>query len=199
MGLSKYRSKRNFKSTPEPKGNVRRSNTSLPVFVVQEHSATNLHYDFRLELDGVLKSWAVPKGPSMNPEDKRLAVMVEDHPYDYKDFEGTIEEGYGAGTVIVWDNGTYEAADSANKEDTEKSVRSGLRKGHVDFILHGKKLKGRFSLIRLNSGQKKNWLLVKNRDRYAMEKDILKKQKSVLTGKTLPKKKRKSSPKKTIK
>ena len=190
MSLTKYHSKRNFKTSPEPEGSVRRVGNKSLAFVVQEHASTNLHYDFRLELDGVLKSWAVPKGPSMRPEDKRLAIMVEDHPYDYKDFEGTIEEGYGAGNVIVWDRGTYEAVDSTDMQASQKLIRSGLRKGHVDFILHGKKLKGRFSLIRLKGDKKKNWILVKNKDEHAVKTDVLKKNKSVLTGETISEKER---------
>src|ERR1043166_5881059 len=137
MTLKKYSSKRNFKNTPEPKAKNKQSGKSL-AFVVQRHDATRLHYDFRLEMEGVLKSWAVPKGPSMNPDDKRLAMMVVDHPFDYKDFEGTIPEGnYGAGNVIVWDNGTYESRTTDDRKEGEKVLLEGLKKGHITFILHG--------------------------------------------------------------
>src|SRR6185369_3795495 len=170
---------RNFKKTSEPSGAKRKISSAL-IFVVQQHSATALHYDFRLEMEGVLKSWAVPKGPSMNPDDKRLALMVEDHPYDYKDFEGVIPEGnYGAGNVIVWDQGNYHAVKSANGQTDEKILLTGLRKGHISFILEGKKLKGEFSLVKLKGRQENAWLLIKKNDKYASENDILLKDRSV--------------------
>ena len=135
MSLLQYQEKRNFKKTPEPSGK-KKTPTHKHSFVVQRHRASNLHYDFRLEVDGVLKSWAVPKGPSMNPEDKRLAIKVEDHPNNYKDFEGNIPvRNYGAGNVIVWDNGTYLITDSEDKEETEIKFRSGMEKGHISFTL----------------------------------------------------------------
>jgi bifunctional non-homologous end joining protein LigD len=179
MDLSKYNQKRDFDSTTEPKGEIFKSKNEL-IFVVQKHAASHLHYDFRLEMDGVLKSWVIPKGPSMNPQDKRLAIMVEDHPYAYKDFEGTIPEGnYGAGTVIVWDNGTYTLDDENTKES--------IKKGHLGFVLNGKKLKGEFALVRLKIRQKNAWLLIKKEDQYASKTDVLKKNKSVISALTLEK------------
>lgn len=183
MSLSKYNQKRDFKQTHEPKGKIEKSASEL-IFVVQKHAASHLHYDFRLEMDGVLKSWAVPKGPSMDPEVKRLAMMVEDHPYSYKDFEGTIPEGnYGAGNVIVWDNGTY-TSDEKTASD-EKKLLSDLAKGHLSFILKGKKLKGEFSLVKLHGKQENAWLLIKKNDKYASEEDILEKNKSVISKRSL--------------
>ena len=185
MDLSKYNLKRDFNLTPEPKSEVKKSNGEL-IFVVQKHAASHLHYDFRLEINGVLKSWAIPKGPSMNPEEKRLAIMVEDHPYAYKDFEGTIPEGnYGAGTVIVWDKGTYTLVDEQNTESVEDKFKSGLQNGHLGFILNGKKLKGEFALVKLKIKQKDAWLLIKKDDQYASESDVLLKNKSVISDLTL--------------
>lgn len=171
MGLRKYFSKRNFTDTPEPKGDVLKHPAKKLSFVVQEHHATALHYDFRLELDGVLKSWAVPKGPSMDPHDRHLAMMVEDHPYEYRTFEGTIPEGnYGAGTVTIWDKGTYEPRFPS--ADPEKELRKGLKKGHITFVLHGKKVHGEFALIKMQNAKQKNaWLLVKKGDADAYETD----------------------------
>ncbi|MDP5199439.1 DNA ligase D [Flavobacterium sp. DG2-3] len=183
MSLSKYNEKRDFKQTREPKGKIEKSASEL-IFVVQKHAASHLHYDFRLEMDGVLKSWAVPKGPSMDPEVKRLAMMVEDHPYSYKDFEGTIPEGnYGAGNVIVWDNGTY-TSDEKTASD-EKQLLSDLAKGRLSFILKGKKLKGEFSLVKLHGKQENAWLLIKKDDKYASNVDILEKDKSVISKRSL--------------
>ncbi len=185
MDLSKYNLKRDFNSTTEPQGVIKKSKEEL-IFVVQKHAASQLHYDFRLEMNGVLKSWAIPKGPSMNSEEKRLAIMVEDHPYSYKDFEGTIPEGnYGAGNVIVWDNGTYSLAGEQKTESVEDQFNSGLQNGHLSFILDGKKLKGEFALVKLKIKQKDAWLLIKKDDEYASESDVLLKNESVISGLTL--------------
>ena len=161
--LRQYREKRDFHKTGEPTGEGTAS-SGEPIFVIQKHAASRLHYDFRLEVDGVLASWAVPKGPSTDPEDRRLAVPTEDHPLDYVDFEGVIPEGsYGAGTVLVWDTGTYRnlrAEDPAHPMSMEKS----LRDGKVLIWLEGKKLRGGYALVRTNMGGTKNWLLIKERD-----------------------------------
>jgi len=169
MALTLYNKKRNFKETSEPEGAVKKSVSKL-IFVIQRHKASRLHYDFRLELDGVLKSWAVPKGPSMNPKDKRLAMMVEDHPYDYKDFAGTIPEGnYGAGIVEIWDSGTYSDMENSSREKAEKNLRAGLKSGDFKFHLYGKKLKGEFVLVKLKGKEDNSWLLIKHRDFYAVD------------------------------
>jgi bifunctional non-homologous end joining protein LigD len=186
MSLREYKGKRHFDATPEPKGKKKRGPGPLR-FVAQKHEARRLHYDFRLELDGVLKSWAVPKGPSLDPSDKRLAVMVEDHPLDYRTFEGVIPEGnYGAGTVIVWDEGTYEAPGTTGRAESEEAIRAGLAKGHIRFVLHGHKLKGEFSLVKLKRSDKQNeWLLFKHKDAFASGANVLDDARSVRSGKTL--------------
>lgn len=185
MDLSKYNQKRDFDSTTEPKGEIEKSNNEL-IFVVQKHAASHLHYDFRLEMDGLLKSWAIPNGPSMNPKEKRLAIMVENHPMEYKNFEGTIPEGnYGAGTVIVWDTGNYTLVDSQNEEKIEEKFKGALQKGNLSFILNGEKLKGEFALVRLKELKRNAWLLIKKEDQYTSKTDVLKKNKSVISNLTL--------------
>ncbi|MDV7699087.1 3'-phosphoesterase [Chryseobacterium soli] len=170
MALKDYNEKRKFDETSEPKGKTKKSKDKL-VFVIQRHAASRLHYDFRLEMEGVLKSWAVPKGPSLDPKDKRLAMMVEDHPYDYKDFEGNIPEGnYGAGQVEVWDSGTYEPLDESSQLSDEKELLKELKAGSLKFILHGKKLKGEFALVKMKNAENNAWLLIKHKDDFAEEK-----------------------------
>lgn len=185
MGLTEYKKKRSFQNTPEPTGGESEGGELL--FVIQKHDASRLHYDFRLELRGVLKSWAVPKGPSMNPADKRLAMLVEDHPYDYKDFEGIIPPGnYGAGTVIVWDQGTYEPIEPAkSKSENEKKLLQGFHAGQMKIRMNGKKLKGEFVLVKTASRGENSWLLIKHRDKFATEDDITTNDKSVVSGKTI--------------
>jgi bifunctional non-homologous end joining protein LigD len=194
MTLKQYRKKRRFEVTPEPSGSEPGSTESAsaesassefsrkaspaaktrpsPRYVVQKHRASQLHYDFRLEWNGVLLSWAVPKGPSLDPSVKRLAMQVEDHPIDYADFEGVIPEGeYGGGTVMVWDTGTW----TPEQED----VDAALRKGDLKFTLHGTKLKGSWVLVRTRgygSRSKQSWLLIKHRDRFASTEDIAAKE-----------------------
>lgn len=167
MALKDYHNKRKFDETSEPKGKTKKSKDKL-IFVIQRHAASRLHYDFRLEMEGVLKSWAVPKGPSLDPKDKRLAMMVEDHPYDYKDFEGNIPEGnYGAGQVEVWDSGTYEPLEENSKLSDEKELLKELHAGSLKFILHGKKLKGEFALVKMKNNDDNSWLLIKHKDEFA--------------------------------
>lgn len=179
--LSAYRQKRDFEKTPEPSGEAGVAPSRQRRFVIQKHDATRLHYDFRLEFDGVFKSWAVTKGPSLDPHDKRLAVEVEDHPLDYGDFEGTIPEGqYGGGTVMLWDRGTWESDDP----------EAGFKKGDLKFTLHGEKLHGSWVLVRMrhdrSGGKRTNWLLIKHRDEYASEdEDILAEDKSVASGRAM--------------
>lgn len=167
MALKDYNSKRKFDETSEPQGKTKKSSDKL-IFVIQRHAASRLHYDFRLEMNGVLKSWAVPKGPSLDPKDKRLAMMVEDHPYDYKDFEGNIPEGnYGAGQVEIWDTGTYEPLDNDSKLSDEKELLKELHAGSLKFILHGKKLNGEFALVKMKNTEENSWLLIKHKDDFA--------------------------------
>ena len=194
MSLTRYNEKRNFNETDEPEGKIGKSGNGL-IFVIQKHAASHLHYDFRLEMDGVLKSWAVPKGPSLDPQIKRLAMMVEDHPFSYKDFEGNIPKGnYGAGNVIVWDNGTYVPADDY-KGNPEKKLLADLDKGRLSFIMKGKKLKGEFSLVKLKGNQENAWLLIKKEDKYVTTADILEKNKSVISKVTLESIEKKSATK----
>jgi bifunctional non-homologous end joining protein LigD len=177
--LNEYRKKRHFDKTSEPAGGARGSGDR--VFVVQKHAATRLHYDLRLEVDGVLKSWAVPKGPSMNPGDKRLAVQVEDHPFEYRKFEGSIPKGeYGGGEVIIWDQGTY-------APEGEMSARDQLARGELKFALKGEKLRGSFVVVKLRKpGAKNEWLLIKHRDSFADNKwDAERHAESVVSGRTL--------------
>jgi bifunctional non-homologous end joining protein LigD len=177
--LKEYRRKRHFEKTPEPEGGVQGSGDRA--FVIQKHAATRLHYDLRLEVDGVLKSWAVPKGPSLNPGDKRLAIQVEDHPFEYRKFEGSIPKGqYGGGEVIIWDEGAY-------KPEGHLGAREQLARGELKFQLHGKKLRGSFVLVRLRKEHSKNeWLLIKHRDSFADANwDAEKHSESVVTGRTL--------------
>jgi len=168
--LGEYNAKRDFTRTAEPAGKVPKPRSKTLHFVIQKHAASHLHYDFRLELDGVMKSWAVPKGPSLDPSVRRLAMEVEDHPIAYNAFEGTIPQGeYGGGTVMLWDRGTYEADDDGGPA----SLRSGYEKGELRFVMHGKRIRGGFVLARLRRPGRPQWLLIKRRDDYAdPERDI---------------------------
>jgi bifunctional non-homologous end joining protein LigD len=182
MTLTKYNEKRNFSVTPEPsgKGAAKQGGADKGIYVVQKHRATALHYDFRLEFGGTLLSWAVPKGPSLDPSVKRLAMQVEDHPIDYASFEGVIPEGeYGGGTVMVWDNGTW--------EPEQADVAASIEKGDFKFKLHGKKLKGSWVLVRTRGfGSKPSWLLIKHRDDFASTEDVeATKPKSIVSGRLL--------------
>jgi len=183
--LAKYREKRDFEKTAEPSGRAKLRSAKYPRFVVQKHDATRLHYDLRLEHDGVFKSWAVTKGPSLNPKDKRLAVEVEDHPLDYGDFEGTIPKGeYGGGTVMLWDRGYW-------LPDGDENVDAALAKGDLKFVLAGEKLKGSFVLVRMKGdrfgGKRNNWLLIKHKDEWANTdgEAVLAKDRSVASGRTM--------------
>ncbi len=183
--LKRYREKRDFSRTPEPSGD-REGALARPIFVVQKHDARTLHYDVRLEADGVLKSWAVPKGPSTDPKERRLAVRTEDHPLGYAEFEGVIPEGeYGAGVVLVWDRGTYR--NLTERGGREVPVSEAIESGHVKVWLEGEKIRGGYSLVRFRGGRGEGWLLVKMDDGEAdARKDLTSTEpRSVLTGRTL--------------
>jgi bifunctional non-homologous end joining protein LigD len=185
--LNEYSSKRSFHATPEPAAALPEAGSGPLLFVVQQHSARRLHYDFRLECDGVLKSWAVPRGPSLNRDDKRLAVQTEDHPYEYASFEGVIPPGqYGAGEVIVWDCGVYSPDEGEtlfhDRKAAERRVREGLEKGKLSILLRGEKLKGSFALVRTKSGNGKEWLLLKHKDPFVSQNDVTQQNRSVLSG-----------------
>lgn len=187
MRLRQYLERRNFTISPEPSGGTGQQQSELPIFVIQKHAATHLHYDFRLEIDGVLKSWAVPKGPSTDPKDKRLAVPTEDHPLEYATFEGTIPEGeYGGGTVMVWDIGTFENIKQKNGEPV--SLEQSYKNGQIEIILFGTKLQGGYTLIRFKTDTNDgSWLLIKMRDEYAHipANPTISKTNSALTNRTM--------------
>ena len=181
--LKKYSAKRDLKKSKEPAGKKKKP-TKRPIFVVQEHRSRALHYDFRIEIDGVLKSWAVPKGPSLNPRVKRLAVPTEDHPYDYAKFEGVIPKGhYGAGPVMVWDKGTFK--NIKEKDGKIVPLKKCYKDGSIEIFLRGKKLKGAFALIKTKMGN--NWLLIKMKDEYASARKnpVKSETKSAKTGRTM--------------
>src|SRR4051794_21691043 len=187
--LAEYTAKRKFDATPEPAPAALPARNGPLLFVIQQHAARRLHYDLRLECDGVLKSWAVPKGPSLDPSEKRLAAQTEDHPFDYASFEGVIPVGqYGAGEMIVWDCGIYSPDEDGeywfhDHAEAERRVREGLEKGKLGFFLRGVKVKGSFALVRM--ADKKNWLLIKHKDRFVAKTDLTVQDRSVLSGATL--------------
>jgi bifunctional non-homologous end joining protein LigD len=186
--LGEYRRKRDFSKTAEPEGAKAPASRSTLAFVIQKHAASQLHFDLRLELDGVMKSWAVPKGPSVDPSVKRLAMQVEDHPVEYNTFEGIIPEGeYGGGTVMLWDRGTYTYWEK--DPDPVERLRDGYARGDFKFELKGKRLRGTWVLVRLRRGdpEKPQWLLIKHRDDYAKPGfDIVARENtSIATGRTM--------------
>jgi len=180
MSLKEYKEKRDFKKTTEPEGEI--ETVKKMIFVIQKHAASKLHYDFRLQIEGVLKSWAIPKGPSLNPSIKRLAIPTEDHPIDYADFEGIIpENNYGAGRVIIWDKGSFDNKTERNGQTI--NIKEAYNSGHITIILNGKKLRGEFALVRMKGNDK--WLFIKKDDAFADRKmDILEQRpKSVISNK----------------
>jgi len=188
MRNKEYKEKRDFSKTNEPFGDKRKGKTNEPIFVIQKHDASHLHYDFRIEIDGTLKSWSVPKGPSTDPHEKRLAVPTEDHPLEYADFEGVIPEGnYGAGTVMIWDKGTFENL-KVDDKGKPMSIKKSFAEGTIEIFLKGKKLKGGYALIKMKSGKMEgNWLLIKMDDEKAdaRRNPVNTETKSVKTGRTL--------------
>ena len=189
--LAEYKRKRDFTKTREPSGGTatvvrpaRKKRAATLRFVVQKHEASHLHFDFRLELDGVMKSWAVPKGPSYDPKVRRLAMEVEDHPIEYNKFEGTIPQGeYGGGTVMLWDRGTYEAENGGGVD----ALREGYERGDLKFVLHGERLRGGWVLVRMKRPGRPQWLLIKHRDEFATStRDVVEEETtSVTTGRTM--------------
>lgn len=191
--LAPFRSRRDFRTTPEPSGRERRGGPALPrhgnpIFVIQQHAASSLHFDFRLEVGGVLRSWAVPRGLSTDPREKRLAVATEDHPLEYADFEGVIPAGeYGAGTVIVWDAGPYRNQ-STDDDGEEVPIEQALARGHAEVWLEGRKLRGAYALVHARTGgDERHWLIVKEKDEGAdaRRRPAHTEPRSVLSGRTL--------------
>lgn len=166
--LAEYRRKRDFSKTPEPEGGTAPGGVKALRFVIQKHAASRLHFDLRLELDGVMKSWAVPKGPSLDPTVKRLAMQVEDHPIEYNTFEGIIPEGeYGGGTVMLWDRGTYRPETPVRGRDPQELLREQYARGELKIFLRGDRLRGGFALVRMKRPGRPQWLLIKHRDEFA--------------------------------
>ncbi len=187
MSADRYQEKRDFRRTPEPRGEGKRDKSDQQaVFVIQQHDASTMHFDFRLEVDGALRSWAVPKGPSTDPSEKRLAIPTEDHPLKYADFEGVIPEGeYGAGAVLIWDRGAYQ--NLSQKDGEDQPMTEALADGHAVVELHGEKLKGGYALQRIGGGDEPRWLLVKTDDEHAdaRRNPVSTEPESVLSGRTL--------------
>src|SRR5688572_10288953 len=188
--LDEYRRRRDFNVTPEPPPGDPDAKARNLVFVIQQHAARRMHWDFRLEVDGVLKSWPLPNGPSLNPKDKRMAVQTEDHPYDYRNFEGVIPKGqYGGGQVIIWDEGIYTPDEGGeyswdDKEEGSRPMLEGIEKGKLSFTLQGQKLRGSFTLVKTRYA-KDSWLFIKHKDEHISERNVLEEDYSVRSGLTI--------------
>ncbi|MGB7843646.1 MAG: DNA polymerase ligase N-terminal domain-containing protein [Salinimicrobium sp.] len=186
--MKSYNEKRDFSKTKEPRSEPSKKKNKQPIFVIQKHDATNLHYDFRLEIDNTLKSWSVPKGPSTDPSVKRMAIPTEDHPISYADFEGTIpKDQYGGGTVMIWDHGIIES-DKRDEDANLISLEDSFEQGSIEVVLHGNKLQGGYNLIKMKGGRMKgNWLLMKQDDEYAdaRRNPVSTQSKSVVSGRSL--------------